>query len=129
AILRTAGLEDLFTVRVDGTDALRAHLPGKPDPAMFLEAARRLRLPPIDIIVVEDATSGVRAAAAGGFGRVIGVDRRGGGTELAAAGSDLVVTDLSRLELTGPPPGATSSAADRWGGGAAVGGPDGWSLV
>ncbi|WP_280503239.1 HAD-IA family hydrolase [Nocardia farcinica] len=129
AVLRTAGLEDLFTVRVDGTDAARLHLPGKPDPAMFLEAARRLRIPPIDIVVVEDATSGVRAAAAGGFGRVIGVDRRGGGAELESAGADLVVTDLSRLELTGLEPAPDSRGAQRWGGGATVGGPDGWSLV
>ncbi len=129
AILRTAGLEDLFTVRVDGTDALRLQLPSKPDPGMFLEAARRLRLPPIDIVVLEDATSGVRAAADGGFGRVIGVDRHGAAAALAAAGADLVVTDLTRLELTGPLPGVDASAADRWGGGATVAGPDGWSLV
>jgi len=128
-ILRTAGLEDLFTVRVDGTDALRSNLPGKPDPAMFLEAARRLGFPPIDIVVLEDATSGVRAAADGGFGRVIGVDRHDGGEALAASGADLVVTDLTRLELTEPPHSEGSAVVYRWGAGACIAGPDGWDLV
>jgi beta-phosphoglucomutase-like phosphatase (HAD superfamily) len=35
---------------------------GKPDPAVFLEAARRLGLPPARCIVVEDAPAGIEAA-------------------------------------------------------------------
>jgi beta-phosphoglucomutase-like phosphatase (HAD superfamily) len=41
--------------------------------------------------------SGVRAAAAGGFGLVIGVDRGAGEDTLRAAGADVVVTDLAEL--------------------------------
>ncbi|MFC3961565.1 beta-phosphoglucomutase family hydrolase [Nocardia jiangsuensis] len=127
AVLRTAGLEDLFTVRVDGTDALRAGLPGKPDPALFLEAARRLRLPPVDIVVIEDAAAGVRAAVAGEFGLVAGVDRRGGDAALAAAGAGVVVTDLGALGLTGP--AGERPRVPRWGAGAALARPGGWNLV
>lgn len=46
AVLDAAGLSTLFTVRVDGTDAEAEGLPGKPDPALFLEAARRLGVEP-----------------------------------------------------------------------------------
>ena len=45
-ILRAAGVDDLFEVRVDGVVAEQLHLPGKPAPAMFLEAAKRLEFKP-----------------------------------------------------------------------------------
>ena len=38
----------------------------KPDPAIFLEAARRLDLDPKDCLVLEDSFNGVRAGAAAG---------------------------------------------------------------
>ena len=41
--------------------------------------------------------------AAGGFGLVIGIDRTGHGADLEAAGADIVVADLSQIDLaTGP---------------------------
>jgi beta-phosphoglucomutase-like phosphatase (HAD superfamily) len=51
AILRVARLGDLFQVRVDGVEVARLGLPGKPDPAMFLEAARRLGVRPAHGVV------------------------------------------------------------------------------
>ena len=45
---------------------------GKPDPAIFLEAARRLGLPPGRCIVVEDAPAGLEGARRAGM-RSIGV--------------------------------------------------------
>lgn len=98
AVLNSAGLTGLFDARVDGTDALRLSLAGKPDPAMFLEAARQLHVAPARAVVVEDAEAGVQAAAAGGFGLVVGMDRAGVGERLRAAGADRVVSDLSGLD-------------------------------
>ena len=40
---------------------------GKPDPEIFLVGARKLGLPPEQVIVFEDAVSGVEAALKGGF--------------------------------------------------------------
>ena len=45
---------------------------GKPDPAIFLEAARRLSLPPRRCVVVEDAPAGLEGARRAGM-RSIGV--------------------------------------------------------
>lgn len=99
-VLASAGVADLFDVRVDGEEAARLRLPGKPDPALFLEAARRLAVPPAGCTVVEDALAGVEAGRRGGFGLVVGVDRTavgGTGDALRRAGADVVVHDLTEL--------------------------------
>jgi beta-phosphoglucomutase family hydrolase len=96
-ILAAAGLGDLFPVVVDGVDAERLGIPGKPAPDVFLHAARELGVEPREALVVEDAVSGVEAARAGDFGLVVGVDR-GGGENLREAGADIVVTDLREWE-------------------------------
>ena len=98
-ILSAAGAGDLFDVRVDGADAASLGLAGKPEPAMFLEAARRLGVAPARAAVVEDAVAGVEAARRGGFGLVVGVDRGGHRADLVAAGADIVVDDLGQLDL------------------------------
>lgn len=96
-VLKAAGVLDRFDVKVDGTDSRRLGLAGKPDPAIFLEAARRLGRPPARTAIVEDALAGVIAGVRGGFGFVLAVDRAGYRTELAAAGASLVVNDLGEL--------------------------------
>jgi alpha,alpha-trehalase len=99
-VLTAAGVLDRFAVKVDGVDSHRLGLAGKPDPAIFLEAARRLGQPPGACAVVEDALAGVEAGARGGFGFVLGVDRAGYRDELIAAGASLVVRDLGELLVT-----------------------------
>jgi beta-phosphoglucomutase-like phosphatase (HAD superfamily) len=96
-VLAAAGLDGLFQARVDGVDAARLHLPGKPDPALFLEAARRLSATPGRTLVAEDALAGVEATRRDAFSPVIGVNRGAGAPKLAAHGADLVVDDLSGL--------------------------------
>jgi trehalose 6-phosphate phosphatase len=97
AVLKAASVSDLFHVVVDGVDAARHQLKGKPAPDIFLEAAKRLKVSPNKAIVIEDAISGVEAGRAGGFGLVIGINRSGQNTELKDHGADIVVADLSAL--------------------------------
>ena len=97
-VLSIAGVADLFDERVDGVVAAELDLPGKPDPATFLEAARRLGVEPAEAAVVEDALSGVAAGRAGGFGLVVGVARAGQHDALCQAGADVVVADLGEFE-------------------------------
>lgn len=98
-MLAEAGLAGMFDVVVDGEIAAEQHLPGKPDPAMFLEAARRLGVQPQSTAVVEDAISGVQAAHEGGFGLVVGIAREGRRDALEANGADVVLNDVSELDL------------------------------
>jgi beta-phosphoglucomutase len=51
---------------VTGTDVTR----GKPDPQVFVIAARKLGVPPDSCVVVEDAPDGIRAAHAAGMAAV-----------------------------------------------------------
>jgi beta-phosphoglucomutase family hydrolase len=97
AVLRAAGIEKLFEVRVDGVVADREHLDGKPAPDTYLAAARGLGVEPPECAVFEDALAGVEAGRAGGFGYVVGVDRVGHGDALREHGADIVVDDLSAL--------------------------------
>jgi beta-phosphoglucomutase family hydrolase len=108
AVLDAAGISHLFEARVDGRDITRLGLKGKPAPDAFLEAARRLRVQPSRAAVVEDAIAGVQAGRAGGFGRVIGVDRSGQSQALREAGADVVVTDLAQVQVAVEPPSAWS---------------------
>jgi beta-phosphoglucomutase-like phosphatase (HAD superfamily) len=91
--------EALFDAVVDGNECSRLSLPGKPDPAIFLEAARRLDVEPANSVMVEDAVSGVKAGREGRFGGVLGVDRGANADALFAAGADLVVSDLAEVGL------------------------------
>lgn len=99
-VLDVTGTTDLFEVRVDGVVAAEVGLPGKPDPAMYLETARRLGVAAARSVVVEDAISGVEAGRRGGFGLVIGVDRLGQAEALREHGADVVVDDLAEVDVS-----------------------------
>jgi len=97
AVLEAASLDHLFDVRVDGEVAAQLKLPGKPAPDKFLKAAQQLGVKPDRAVVMEDAISGVQAGRAGGFGLVVGVDRKGQAEELRENGAHIVVTDPGEL--------------------------------
>ncbi|MGZ8760284.1 MAG: HAD-IA family hydrolase [Aeromicrobium sp.] len=98
-LLMTVDLDGAFDVVVDGNVAETLGLPGKPDPATFLVAARRLGVAPARAAVIEDTVAGVTAARAGGFGLVVAIDRTHQRHELEQAGADFVLDDVSELDL------------------------------
>ncbi len=61
--IAATGLAHLFDTVVTREDAVR----GKPAPDLFLEAARRLQVPPQRCLVVEDAKEGLTAAREAGM--------------------------------------------------------------
>ena len=62
-ILKQIGLGDYFDAVSDGNNITKS----KPDPEVFLKAAKYLGKEPKDCLVVEDAKAGVQAAKAGGM--------------------------------------------------------------
>ena len=84
---------------MDELDAIKLGLPGKRAPDLFLEAARRMKAAPARGILFEDALAGVQAGRRGGFGRVIGVDLGDHAAALLSHGADVVIRDLSEVEI------------------------------
>jgi beta-phosphoglucomutase family hydrolase len=97
-VLKVADIEALFDARVDGLVSGDLGLMGKPEPDIFLEAAKRLDVDVNRKVVVEDAVSGVEAGKKGGFGMVIGVNRTDQAGKLKQKGAHLVVNDLSEIK-------------------------------
>ncbi|NLD52844.1 MAG: beta-phosphoglucomutase [Clostridiales bacterium] len=62
-VLERTGLQGLFDAVSDGTVVTRA----KPDPEVFVTAARMLQVLPARCVVFEDAQAGIEAARAGGM--------------------------------------------------------------
>jgi beta-phosphoglucomutase-like phosphatase (HAD superfamily) len=106
AMMRRLSLPDggallsIFAADLSGTDVPR----GKPDPALFLLAARALNIAPAQNLVVEDAPAGIAAARAGGMAS-LGIARLGDEDLLRAAGADLVVTSLDQVDASSVPEG------------------------
>jgi HAD superfamily hydrolase (TIGR01509 family) len=98
-VLSAANALSLFDAKVDGVDADRLGLEGKPHPATLIELAGRLGAVPARTAVVEDAVAGVQAARAGGFSLVIGVNRTARQGILLENGADVEVTDLREVQL------------------------------
>jgi HAD superfamily hydrolase (TIGR01509 family) len=86
------GLWDFFVGRIfSATEVER----GKPEPDLFLYAAKQVGLPPARCVVVEDSRHGVAGARAAGM-RAIGF--AGGMTPVEhLAAADTVITDMADL--------------------------------
>jgi beta-phosphoglucomutase len=95
-ILHLTGIQPYLEAIVSMEDTQR----GKPDPEVFLVAARKLGVPPERALVLEDAVAGVEAAKAAGM-RCIAVTFVGhhATDQLRAAGADLVVPTLEQVSV------------------------------
>ncbi|HME95883.1 MAG TPA: HAD family phosphatase [Methylomirabilota bacterium] len=92
-LLDDLGLLRFFDVVVTADDVML----GKPDPEVWAQAARRLRVTPAHCVVFEDAPVGIQAARAAGM-RAIGVTTAHTDAELLAAGADRTIPDFQGLE-------------------------------
>jgi beta-phosphoglucomutase len=90
-ILDMCGLRSLLAHVVAMEDTTR----GKPDPQVFLMAAKKIEVDPRRCVVFEDAPAGIRAAKAGGM-KAVGITFVGhhSADKLRAEGADLVVPSL-----------------------------------
>jgi len=90
-VLEKARLLELFDTIITGNDFKK----GKPDPEIFLLAARKISVEPQEAVVFEDAKLGVEAAKNGKM-RTIGIAREGNRALLE--GADIIVGDLKEID-------------------------------
>ena len=88
-ILKQIGLDTTFDAVSDGNNITRS----KPEPEVFLIAAERLGLNPVDCLVVEDAEAGITAALAANM-KTLAV-----GSAAKDKRADLAATDLSKISV------------------------------
>jgi HAD superfamily hydrolase (TIGR01509 family) len=93
AALQLAGIASCFEATVSSEEVAR----GKPAPAVYLEAARRLGVDPIHCAAVEDSHGGIRSAKAAGM-RVIALPNPSyPPDDDAVAQADLIIRSLDEL--------------------------------
>jgi HAD superfamily hydrolase (TIGR01509 family) len=93
-MLEELDLKRRFRVIVTGDDVAK----GKPNPMIFCLTAERLKVDPENILVCEDAVSGVKAAKEAGM-KCLGIAANGRGPLLKKAGADRVVLDFTLTSL------------------------------
>jgi beta-phosphoglucomutase len=91
-ILAQIGLNNAFDAVADGNQITHS----KPDPEVFLLAARLLKLAPHECLVVEDADAGIEAAAAGGM-RSLGVGLAGNNANATYHARRLAEVDFNSI--------------------------------
>ena len=93
-ILELTGIDRYLGAVVSSEDTTR----GKPDPQVFLVAAKRLGVEPANAVVFEDAVAGIQAARAAGM-RCVAVSFVGhhSSEKLREAGADIVVGSLEEM--------------------------------
>lgn len=95
AVLDLAGLAACFRATVSSEEVAR----GKPEPDVYLEAARRLGVPPEQCAAVEDSHAGIRSAKSAGM-RVVAIPNASYPPDAEAlALADAVVDALDALTV------------------------------
>ena len=72
---------------------------GKPDPEVFIKAAKIIEQKPENCVVLEDSTHGIEAAKTGGM-KAIGLLTTKTESELFTSGADLVINDPTMLNIS-----------------------------
>jgi beta-phosphoglucomutase len=93
--LEEMGLTHYFETIVTGDEVTA----GKPDPAIYRLAATRMQEAPGDLLAVEDAVSGVKAARLACM-RCMGIAHNGRADLLRLAGANPIVEDFRSLSFT-----------------------------
>lgn len=91
-VLDTLHIRQYFQAVVTAEDVIK----GKPDPEIYLKAAKQLGVDPADCVVIEDSVSGIKAAQAAGMS-VVGITTTHQAAELALA--EKIVGSFSELSV------------------------------
>jgi beta-phosphoglucomutase len=88
-IIDQSKIKELLDTVVDGFDIKKS----KPDPEVFLLAAKNVGIPPAHCLVIEDAVAGIESARRAGM-RALGI-----GTKERLPNADIVVPNLAAISI------------------------------
>lgn len=100
--LDVSGLADVFATTVSSEEVAR----GKPSPDVYLEAARRIDVPPTGCVAVEDSSNGMRSAAAARM-TIVAIPNR----DYPPAGDALALATVTVTEIAQVTPDLIEQAA------------------
>ena len=88
-IINQSHIKELLDTIVDGFDITNS----KPDPEVFLLAAKNVEIPPSQCLVVEDAVTGIESARRAGM-KALGI-----GTKERLPNADIVIPNLAAISV------------------------------
>ena len=88
-ILEKTGLIQKFNAVVDGNDVSKA----KPNPEVFLIAASKLKVEPVNCVVLEDSVAGIQAA------NIAGMTSVGIGEKSVLSEADFIFSDFTQIKI------------------------------
>jgi len=91
--LHELGISDLFKIKINGDEIKK----GKPDPDIFLLAAKKLGVKPAECAVIEDSAFGVQAAKSAGMFAIALQSPNSAGQDLSQA--DIITDDLDLVKI------------------------------
>ena len=92
-ILSKLGIIDEFDIIVSSEEVFK----GKPEPDIFIEAAKRLNIDPGKCIVIEDSTNGVKAAVKAGMKCIGFSNKNSGDQDLTLANA--IVENFTNIDI------------------------------
>lgn len=93
-VLDKCGIARLFSARVSGDDVTRC----KPDPEIYLTAARKLGFEPSECLVFEDAKAGIEAACNAGM-KVVALTTTSPRAAVEAMNPDRIIDDFTQISI------------------------------
>ncbi|UKS29592.1 HAD family phosphatase [Paenibacillus sp. HWE-109] len=87
-------IRDYFDCIVSGEEVAK----GKPEPDVYLEAARLLGVDPSDCMVLEDSRNGIQSAKSAGMTCIGFINKNSGNQDLSRA--DIIVNSIKDIKVT-----------------------------
>ncbi|GFZ92444.1 phosphatase [Paenibacillus marchantiophytorum] len=87
-------IRDYFDCIVSGEEVAK----GKPEPDVYLEAARLLGVDPSDCVVLEDSRNGIQSAKSAGMTCIGFINKNSGNQDLSRA--DIIVNSIKDIKVT-----------------------------
>ena len=98
-ILKKKKLKNKFDFIIDGVDLEKKKLMGKPNPAIFLIALKKLCLNKKKTLIFEDSPSGIISAKRSGARFVVGVARKSNEKELKKSGANIIIKTMNQIKI------------------------------